>query len=756
MGSGAAIIIATMKPSARIALHRRRLLAALALCPAAAWPADPASVADQSCRVPVVADPRLDALRKADPDDPHVDITSDQGNLARAGDAELSGNVTIRMGQRLLTADEATVDAAQRHISVKGKVEYLDPTIHVTGRGADFEAGAGSFQGAKFELVDGSGRGAAKDAKLRDQTMLDLEGVRYTACPPGNEDWQIKAQKIALDQESNTGTARDVRLDFKGVPILYTPWMSFPVGDQRKSGLLFPAFGSGGRTGTQVTVPWYWNIAPNYDATITSRWFSSRGFRIDPEFRYLTERSRGTLEAQYLPQDSDYGDQRGLFQFKDTTLLEPRTRALANASYVTDKSYFEDFGAGFEGTSVIFLNQLAELRRDTEHWSMVGRTQNFQVIDNQLADDERPYAMLPQLTVAGNWDGLPHGFSASFDGEAVNFYRTTGPQGFRLDAEPALGWGIGHRGAYVDATAAWRYTAYALHDTVPGADDSLSRSLPALSLDSGLVLERPVGSKEQRLQTLEPRVQYVYIPYRDQDSIPVFDTGTPDLNLVELFRTNRYVGADRVGDANLVSAGVTTRLVDAGTGQQYLSATIGQAYYFTDPRVTLPGETPANRSSSDLIAELELDAFKHWNGRLAYQWDPDANRTERTEFGVQYRPASDSVVNAAYRYRRDLLEQFDVSAAWPIGKQWHGFARWVYSLSENKTLDQFVGVEYSSCCWAVRVITRRFVSSRTGDSDTSIGLQLELKGLSSVGVDNEAFLRDAIRGYSALPTEPKP
>jgi LPS-assembly protein len=744
-----------MKPSARITSQRRRLLAALALVPAAAWPASPGDVADQSCRVQPVVDPRLETLRKADPDDPHIDITSDRGDLSRTGDAELSGNVTIRMGQRLLTSDEATVDSTRRSISVKGRVEYLDPIIHVTGRGAEFESGAGSFQGAKFELVDGSGRGAARDAKLHDQTVLDLEGVRYTACPPGNEDWQIRAQKIALDQESNTGTARDVRLDFKGVPIMYTPWMSFPVGDQRKSGLLFPAFGSGGKTGTQVVVPWYWNIAPNYDATFTSRWFSSRGYRIDPEFRYLTERSRGIFEAQYLPHDSDYGEQRGLFHFRDTTLLEPRTRALANASYVTDDSYFEDFGAGFEGTSVVFLNQLAELRRDTAHWSLVGRAQNFQVIDNELADDERPYAMLPQFVVAGRWDDLPHGFGASFGGEAVNFSRSTGPQGFRLDAQPALSWGVGQRGAYLEGTAAWRYTAYSLSDTAPGTDDSLSRSLPVLSVDSGFVLERPTGQKQQRLQTLEPRVQYVYIPYRNQDDIPIFDTDQPTLNMVELFRTNRYVGADRVGDANLVSTGVTTRLLSAKTGQQYLSATIGQAYYFSDPRVTLPGEVPSDRSSSNMIAEIELDAFKHWSGRLGYQWDPDANQTERTDFGVQYRPAGDSVVNAAYRYQRDLLEQFDVSAAWPIGKRWHGFARWVYSLSESKTLDQLVGVEYSSCCWAVRVITRHFVSSRTGGSDTSIGLQLELKGLSSVGVDNEAFLKDAIRGYSALPTEPQ-
>ena len=742
-----------MKPSVRIALHRGRLITTMLLCSLAA--AAPAAD-EQACRIPVTADPRLDELRKADPNDPHIDVTSDHGDLGRAGDAELSGNVRVRMGQRLLTADEAQVDATNRSVTVKGRSEYLDPTVHVVGKGGTFSSETGgNFEGAKFELVDGSGRGSAKEARLHDQTMLDLKGVRYTVCPPGNEDWLLKADSISLDQENRTGTGRDVKLNFKGVPILYTPWISFPVGDQRKSGLLFPSLGVGGRTGTQIVVPWYWNIAENYDATFTGRYFSSRGFRIDPEFRYLTERSKGTLEVQYLPHDTQQGDSRGLYEFKDVTLFEPRTRALVNASYVSDNSYFEDFGVGFEGTSVIFLNQLAELRRDTEHWSLIGRTQNYQVIDDALADDERPYALLPQVVVAGRWNDLPLGTAGTFDAEVTNFYRNIGPQGIRIDTEPGVSWRAGQRGTFVQANAAWRYTAYGLHDTAPGTDNSLSRSLPVLSLDSGLVLERAVGS-QQRLQTLEPRVLYLYVPYRNQDSIPVFDTDAPDLNLVELFRTNRYVGADRVGDANQVSVGLTSRLLDPAGGQQYLTATLGEAFYFQQPRVTLPGETPNSRSTSDMVAELELDAFKHWNARVAYQWNPNATQTERGELAIQYRPASDSVVNASYRYQRDLLEQVDLSAAWPILDHWHGYARWVYSISETKTLDQFVGLQYSSCCWGLRVITRRYVSRRTGASDTSIGIELELKGLSSVGVDNEAFLRDAIRGYSALPPEPKP
>jgi LPS-assembly protein len=374
------------------------------------------------------------------------------------------------------------------------------------------------------------------------------------------------------------------------------------------------------------------------------------------------------------------------------------------------------------------------------------------VIDRELADPDRPYSILPQLTAVGRWRDLGGGLSASLLGDVTNFRRDLGPDGVRVEANPSLEWRVDRSGAFLAAGAGYDYLQYALSNSTSG-NDSPSRSAPIASLDGGFVLERTAGSRGQKLQTLEPRLLYLYVPYRDQHDLPVFDTGLPDLNLVQLFRTNRYVGSDRLGDANQVSVGVTTRLLDAGRGRQYLSATLGQAFYFTQPRVRLPDEPVRDRSTSDMVAELDLSAFKNWNARFGYQWNPDRTLTEKSEVFVQYKPASDHVVNLGYRFRRDLLEQFDMSTAWPITNVWRGFARWVYSIREQKSLDQFVGLEYSSCCWALRLVGRRFVSSRTGASDTSIGLQLELKGLSSVGVDNETFLRDAIRGYSALPSD---
>ncbi len=751
MALGAAIIIAAMKPSDRITGRPRRLIAAIAACLAAH-----AAAADgPMCRVSE-PDPRLEELLAADPEDPRIDITSDQGELGRAGDASLSGNVRIRMGQRLLTADRAEIDAERRSVRLEGTVEYLDPTLQVRGEGGNFADGAGQFQGAQFELKDRGVRGAARDVKLHGESVIDLFGVRYTACPPGNDDWKLHAERISIDQKTRVGTGNDVKLEFKGATILYAPWVTFPVGDVRKSGLLFPTIGNSSRTGTQVAVPYYWNLAPNYDATITTRYFSSRGLRLDPEFRYLTQRSEGIFNAQYLFDDLEDGGSRSLVELEHVTRLQPTTRLRLDAAHASDEQYFEDFGVGFEGTSVTHLNRLAEARHDTAHWSLVGRVQDYQILDPDLTDDEQPYTILPQVAATGRWRDFAPGLSAAVRGEAANFDRDTGVTGVRVDVEPELEWRADTRASYLAASAAWRATSYSLSDAAPGVDESPLRTVPTLSLDTGLVLERTAGSRGDRLQTLEPRALFLYVPYRDQDELPVFDSGLPDLNLVQLFRTNRYVGADRVGDANQLSVGVTSRLLDADGGRQFLSATLGQALYFEDPRVRLPDEPVRDRSTSDLVAELELSAFKNWNARLGYQWNPDASQSERSEFYLQYRPTSARVVNAGYRFRRGLLEQVDASAAWPIGDQWRAYARWVYSLDEEKTLDQFAGFEYTSCCWAVRLVARRFVSSRTGDTDTSIGLQLELKGLSSVGVDNEAFLRDAIRGYSALPSEARP
>ena len=350
----------------------------------------------------------------------------------------------------------------------------------------------------------------------------------------------------------------------------------------------------------------------------------------------------------------------------------------------------------------------------------------------------------------GAWPGVLGPVSLGIDAEVVNFDRDVGVTGWRANVAPKLSLPLGSPGVRFEPAVEWDYTQYELSDTEAGAIADPSRSLPIVSLDTGLTFERDlsVGENSGRLQTIEPRLLYVYIPYRDQNDLPVFDTITPDLNLVQLFRKNRFLGVDRIGDTEQLSAGITSRLLDLSTGRELLSATIGQTYYFDDRRVTLPGQTPDAFERSDYIAELRFLIYENLNFDIGHQWGPGDTGTTRSEARLQYRPASDRILNFAYRFRRDSLEQGDLSWAWPIARQWNFVGRYNYSFRDKETLEEFYGLEYESCCWGLRLVSRRFISTRDGTRDSSIGLQLVLKGMTAVGTAADRLLERGILGYS--------
>ena len=705
---------------------------------------DTAAAAGESADKPITSAADLDA---------DIDLSMDTFDATREGQWHLNGNVGIKQGDRQLKTTDATYDPQTQDFVTDHPVEYTDPSMRVQGKSAQFNPdGEAAFEDAQFELHAQSARGEAKRISLAAEGQLTLKDVRYTTCPLGQEDWLFKASDIDIDRASGIGTGRNVRLDFKGVPILYAPFLSFPVGVERKSGFLFPSFGTSTSSGTALGVPWYWNIAPNYDATLLPTYYSRRGMRLDTEFRYLTPAGgHGEVTADYLPDDPRFGGSRSLVRWVDQSDFSDHWRLNVDAANVSDTRWFEDFGLGPEATSISYIDRLANLSYLSDGWFASLRTQNFQTIDTTIADLDRPYTLLPQLAVRALVPEQPFGLTFAFDGEFSNFTRSVGTTGMRLDVQPEVRMPLRGAGIYLEPSASWRYTAYNLQDVPTTQDRTLDRSLPILSLDGGMTFERTTGSHEQRLQTLEPRFMYLYVPYHNQDNLPDFDTGAADLNLVQLFRTNRYVGADRVSDANQLSVGVTTRLLDADTGQQFIAATIGQAYYFTEPRVGLPGETLDDRQASDVIAELELKAYRNWNVRMGVQWDPGDSRSERSDVHFQYQPKPDRVVNVGYRFRRDSIEQVDGSIAWPIGKKWSAYARMVYSLEDDTALDQFAGFEYRACCWRVRAVARRYVRNRDGATDDSFLLQLELNGLSNVGVGADAFLERSIQGYSLRP-----
>ena len=694
------------------------------------------------------AAPKPPAAAIATPTDDRVTIEADHGELNVSGNSVVSGNVTMRQGDKVIHADHLEYDAPNGNFKLDGAVEYSSPTLTVRASNGTYSPALGAkFEGTQFELPERNARGAARSMQVDGNNKVTLEDVSFSTCPVNDMDWQMKSKRIVLDTRARNGTGRGTSVEFKDVPIVYLPWMSFPIGPQRKSGFLFPNFGGSSRNGVQFEVPYYWNIRPNIDFTAQPIYYGKRGVDLGGELRFLTDRQRGTLTFNYLPNDEVTDSDRSRIQLKHIADLPGEWRFRIDATDVSDSNYFEDFAQGPEGTSVPFAERLAEASYRDEHWNVRAQLQDFQTIDEDLPVADRPYARTPRVLASGDWDLGLDAIDYGFDAEFVNFERNIGVTGWRLDVAPRVGLDWSTPGFFVRPTAGFRYTQYSLQDNAPGTDDSPTRSLPFASLDAGLVFERTTGSHAQRRLTLEPRALYLYTPFREQSGLPLFDTGLPDLNLVELFRTNRYVGADRVNDANQVAFGLTSRLFDAHSGAQYLAVSVGQSYYFEKPRVVLPDEPIATRDTSDFIAQVSLSAYKNWNVEAGLQWDPEDTRSERSQFRLQYRPDGGRVLNLAYRSQRDVLEQAEVSGAWPIGKRWNAYGRAVYSLRDNSMLERFAGFEYKACCWRLRAVARRYISSRQGTQETGFYLQLELNGLASVG-NSDAFLEHTIRGYS--------
>jgi LPS-assembly protein len=716
---------------------------------------------------------RPPSSRKVD-DTADIELSSDTATVGADGNAQLSGNVVVEQGDREIRANDAQYSQNENAFKVEGNVDYNDPVLHATGGGGSYSATRGAdFRDAEFELHERSARGAAARMQLSPEGVINLNSVSFTTCPVEDPAWQLRADQITLDTRTRIGTGRATRVDFKGVPIMYLPWMSFPLGTERKSGFLFPTIGHSSRGGAQLAVPFYWNIAPNADATFQPTEYSRRGLDMGGDFRLLTESTLSTLEVNYLANDRMTQTDRNRFKLDNVSKLPADLRFYIDAESVSDSHYFEDFAQGPEGTSTAFLQRLAGLSYRDEHWRMSAEAQQFQTIDQQLNDVDRPYARLPRIIV-----GTDYGFGPEqivrygFDSEIVNFDRhiddpTIGQFdpariiGWRFDGMPTASLDFETPGFFVRPGVAWRYTQYELDNTAPASDKSPSRSLPIFSFDTGLTFERDSGSRGQRRQTLEPRLLYLRVPFRQQDNLPLFDTGLPDLNLIQLFRTNRYVGADRVSDANQMSVGVTSRLFDTKSGTQFLSGTLGQTYYFSNPQVHLPGEPIRDSGTSDFVAELSVTAYKNWNAEFGIQWNPEESQYERAEAMLQFKPGPQQVINVGYRFQRDLLDQAEASMAWPISRQFSVFARYVYSLQDNlskgeqpQALEKFAGLEYSSCCWRMRLLGRKSVSTRTGEQDSGIYLQLELTGLASVGSAADASVAGAVRGYERSATKP--
>jgi len=676
--------------------------------------------------------------------DDRIIIDADQASLERNGISQLAGAVRLSQGGQEFTADMLDYDDATSQVRVRAPSKYRNSDLSISSQQATFDllTRSGAFADTEYTLPIRSARGTSERIVVNADGTAELRNTEYTTCAPGDESWYIEAEEITLDHDEGLGTAHNATLRFKGLPILYLPYFQFPIDTRRRTGFLYPVLGQSDKTGFDYAWPIYVNLAPNYDATVTPRFMSRRGLQLGGQFRYLGERSEGSVTGQYLNHDQVYGDDRSLLTFDHLGLLSDRIGVQVDYSRVSDRTYFQDLGSSLATSSLTHLEQSATATYQAPAaFRIQTMVQKFQSIANPQNTDEKPYRRVPQVLVDALSSNSFFDTRAGINAEFVNFERDDSVQGIRSDLQPYLLFQHDELAWYVTSQADLHYTAYKLNDTPAGQTESPDRTLPVVSVESGLRFERLNG--DGSIQTLEPRAFGLYVPYTNQGDLPLFDTGEPDFDIVQLFNRNRYYGADRISDAEHIAGALTTRHINPQTGVVQWSASVGQLYRFEAPRVSLPDAPAPEQGATDFIAEADYRLSARWRTVIGGQWSPKDDEFERGNLGFSYRDAQrGKQFDIAYRYRAETLEQTDVSFSWPIAGDWRLAARHTYSLRDDKSLDSLIGLEYQTCCYAIRASYREYVASNSGDTNTAIYLQLELKGLTQIGSGFSNLLPD--------------
>ncbi|MDM8566386.1 LPS assembly protein LptD [Candidatus Halobeggiatoa sp. HSG11] len=665
----------------------------------------------------------------------------------KLGTSTFSGDVFLQRAEQILITPHATYDHNNDIINANQKFNYWDKNFIISGSSIKLQAKKhGIMSDVKYWLLNRRARGQAKKIIKESEDIIHLEQTRYTTCDSHKEIWYLSANAITLNNLKEEGTATHATVRLLGVPIFYFPYLSFPIGDKRKSGFLAPSMGSSDETGTEFSIPYYLNLAPNYDATITPRIMSRRGVLMETEFRYLTAKTKGQLEVEYLPNDSALGKDRSFLVFKHKGYINKNWLASFDINKVSDGRYFEELGTNLSVASITHLEQRGDLYYIGNGWLGIGRVQKFQTLSQNPA--ARPYHRLPQLLFQTKLPEVNKRLNVKLNAELVRFDRdieiVNAPVGNRLDLKSSLSWPQRTPGTFIVPKLSLRYTSYDL-DNVKTNESNPERLLYTFSTDSGLFFERNVFNL---VQTLEPRVFYRYTPYKDQSNIPIFDTARYDLSFSQLFRDNNFSGADRVDDSHQVSLGITSRLLNDKTGTELLQLSVGEAFYFKNRQVTLSNKLQETDPSSNVIVELASQFSKNWRASSTFRFNPHDNNTEHTVIRMRYNSNSERVLNLSYRLRGQDIEQTDVSFYWRLDSRWRILGRWNYSLPDDKTLETFSGIEYSSCCWAIRGITRRYLNSTDGSGYLNgFFIQFQLKGLGNVGSKTDSFLEERIPGY---------
>ncbi len=748
--------------------------------PAAVAPAPaPAPAAAAVAKPPLVAAPAPAVERPAlAPGETAVSALRIHGErgieLVAEGEAELQRDDT------LLTADRVTYREPTDEVLAEGHVVLSRGGDTIRGPKATLVVGdrVGSFETPTYELSRArppalagdaprtvAGSGAADLLRLEGENQYRLANATWTTCSPQDPDWYIKARELELDYDREVGTAHASSIVFMDTPIFWMPWAEFPLSGQRQSGLLPPTFGSSNKTGVDFTQPYYWNIAPNYDATLAPRIMTRRGVQFGGELRYLGEDSQGTTRLEWMPNDKVTGEERRLGSIQHQQRFAPNFYGTLDLNAVSDDGYFEDLSSNIGVASRVNLLREGRLIYAGGWWTASALAQRYQTLnpDPDVRNVE-PYRRLPQLRLDAVRADLAGGMAGLLETEFVRFAHRERDrdEAARVVAYPQLSLPMQGAAWFVTPKAGVHYTSYDIDRVAAtsGKPESITRSVPIVSLDSGLFFERETNYfGSDYLQTLEPRLFYLRVPSREQSDIPLFDTNRFDVGFAQIFAENRYSGSDRIGDANDLTAALTTRFIDAETGVERLRALIGQRYYFSDQKVYLYDEDELRRAGTgnEILAGLGGRITSTVTVDSYAQYNTETSRTERLNASVRYQPGFARTLNLSYRYAPNLrvdqdivgLEDIDVSGQWPLARQWYGVGRVTHSLKDDRITEAVAGIEYDGGCWVFRTAVHRFAIDED-DVTNAIFIQLELNDLAGIGSNPLSLIKRSVPGYGKI------
>ncbi len=710
------------------------------------------------------------------PDSPHSGqqqafITGRQIDGVQQGISVISGDVQLDQGDHRVTSQHMIYDSGTGLASIREGVNYYTPQLVVTSPTGRYDTnnGEGSFDDALFYIPKRHGHGSSDLVVSLDTQHSRLYTVQYTTCPVGQTDWSLNAPDMYLDMSTNTGEGHDVTIDFLGVPIFWTPYINFPLNDERKSGFLSGAFSFDAVNGIEFEAPYYFNLAPNYDDILYPRIISKRGIQLGNAFELLTPMSYDYLYASYLPHDMletgpDSTPARGQLLATHQMDLGDSWHMSGVYNWVSDDNFFHDLNSDLAITSSTYLSRDMDLRyRGGPDFSSLTRILDYQVIDPAINPLGYPYRSLPSINVSmGNNDSVS-GPEYELNAELVRYQRANRLGAWRFSVKPSVSWPLTASFGFFTPTLAWRYNKYDLGEqqlafpagmTVPDplplpyASSHPSLSVPIFSINTGLYFDREAGDY---LQTLEPQLYYLRVPYRNQSGWPDFDSPGILFNFFQLFNDNDFYGVDRQSDANQLSYALTTRLLDTSSGAELLRADVGQIRYFSPVKVN-PSGVPQTNLFSDITADVSVNINEQWTASHEQLWDPVSRQTDLGNVLLQYHPAYHRVVSIGYQFQRGptgnpSIKQTDFSYSWPLAGNWSMVGRWNYDIVNHVTLQDFVGFEYENCCWDFQILHRHVVIAQNV-YDNVFFFQLSLKGLVTAGKHLDDLVENGILGYS--------